>query len=82
MVEDVIDVEARHPHVDAVERQSFERIGIDALAQVDVVNLIVVARVVVEHVGTYLGTIQTGVDAQPLGRGEVEVDVAQFERIA
>ena len=60
MVEDIVGTDTRYPHIDATERHSLKQFAIDAIAQLHIAYLIIIARTPIKDIDTYL----RGIDAQ------------------
>ena len=62
MVEDVIDIEARNAHIQAIELQILEMVLTESLAQIHITDLIIGTCTPIVQVSTHLGSIETEVE--------------------
>ena len=80
MVEDVVGIDARHPHIDTSEGQSLETVAIDA-AQLHVAYLIVAARMAAEDIDAHLRGVDAEIELLEQS-ARAEAEVLDVERIA
>ena len=82
VVEDVIETDSCLTHTDTIKRHIFQQALIDSLSQIHLTQHIVVARMAIIHISTYLCTVYTGIYALPSCGAYIQTDILYIDRIA